>query len=130
MHALGSGGMMRRLYDPTEYPHLEPLQPTNEFISYAAFALFVAQLLFAFNFIWSLFRGRKAEQNPWLANSLEWTAAPSPPPHGNFAATPTVYRGPYEYSSPETPDRDWYPQNELPPVVGAGTHATPTEVRR
>jgi len=28
------------------------------------------------------------------------TAAPSPPPHGNFATTPTVYRGPYEYSLP------------------------------
>ena len=33
------------------------------------------------------------------ANTLEWLA-PSPPPHGNFAEMPVVYRGPYEYSVP------------------------------
>jgi cytochrome c oxidase subunit 1 len=129
MHMLGSGGMMRRLYDPTEYPHLEPLQPTNVFITVAAFLLFAAQLLFAVNFIWSLFRGRRAERNPWNANSLEWTA-PSPPPHGNFPATPIVHRGPYEYSSPEVTDRDWYPQDELPRGPGAATHAHSPEVGR
>ena len=58
-----------------------------------------------------MFAGKKAELNPWHAGSLEWTA-PSPPPHGNFAAPPVVYRGPHEYSSPETPDRDWVMQDE------------------
>ena len=33
-------------------------------------------------------------------NTLEWTA-PSPPGHGNFDFQPIVYRGPYEYGSPE-----------------------------
>ncbi|HUF13053.1 MAG TPA: cbb3-type cytochrome c oxidase subunit I [Longimicrobiales bacterium] len=129
MHMLGSAGMMRRLYDYTEYPHLEPLQETNIFMTWAAFALFAAQLLFAVNFIWCLFRGRRADPNPWNANSLEWTT-PSPPPHGNFPATPVVHRGPYEYSSPDVADRDWYPQDELPRVVGAPAHAAETEVRR
>ncbi|HET9985493.1 MAG TPA: cbb3-type cytochrome c oxidase subunit I [Longimicrobiales bacterium] len=109
MHMLGIAGMMRRLYDPTQYPHLQPVQPMNEFISVSAFLLGATQLLFAFNFLWSLFKGRKAEVNPWHANSLEWTA-PSPPPHGNFAVTPIVYRGPYEYSSPDS-ELDYLPQD-------------------
>jgi len=40
---------------------------------------------------------------------LEWTV-PSPPPHGNFAELPTVYRGPYEYSVPGNKE-DYWPQN-------------------
>lgn len=112
MHEVGNAGMMRRIYDYTQYPHLEQLQPTNEFISVCAFLLFASQLIFAANFIWSLFRGEKAERNPWNANSLEW-AAPSPPPHGNFAETPVVYRGPYEYSVPDA-DEDFLPQDQPP----------------
>src|SRR3990170_4998338 len=49
-------------------------------------------IFFNANFFWSLFAGKKAESNPWQANTLEWSA-PSPPPHGNFIATPVVYRG-------------------------------------
>ena len=55
------------------------------------------QPVFFFNFFRSLVRGPNAGANPWSANTLEWTA-PSPPPHGNFAELPKVYRGPYEYS--------------------------------
>jgi heme/copper-type cytochrome/quinol oxidase subunit 1 len=53
--------------------------------------------------------GQSASKNPWQANTLEWTA-PSPPPHGNFDATPVVYRGAYEFSSPEVQE-DWLPQD-------------------
>ncbi|MBI4169170.1 MAG: cbb3-type cytochrome c oxidase subunit I, partial [Acidobacteria bacterium] len=110
MHLIGMGGMMRRIYDPTLYDFLKPLQPMNEFISINAFLMGAAQVLFAGNFVWSLFRGKKAERNPWLANSLEWSA-PSPPPHLNWGeAIPTVYRGPYEYSSPEVAE-DYLPQD-------------------
>jgi cytochrome c oxidase subunit I len=113
MHGLGSAGMMRRIYDPQQYDHLKPLQDTNEFISIAAFLLYAVQFIFAFNFIWSLFKGRRADINPWQANSLEWTA-PSPPPHGNWSGhIPTVYRGPYEYASPEVAG-DYYPQTQPP----------------
>ncbi|MBX6362260.1 MAG: cbb3-type cytochrome c oxidase subunit I [Gemmatimonadetes bacterium] len=112
MHLLGIAGMMRRLYDPTQYPHLQPVQPMNEFVSVNAFLLGATQLIFVFNFLWSLFKGRKAETNPWHANTLEW-AAPSPPPHGNFEVTPIVYRGPYEYSSPDSPV-DYLPQDRPP----------------
>ncbi|MGD2151690.1 MAG: cbb3-type cytochrome c oxidase subunit I [Gemmatimonadales bacterium] len=116
MHILGMAGHMRRIYDPTQYEFLQPYQPMNRFITISAILLFVVQLPFIANFFWSLFRGKKAGMNPWEDNGLEWTI-PSPPPHGNFATTPTVYRGPYEYSSPEAEaGADYLPQNV--PVSG------------
>ena len=109
MFILGIGGMPRRIYDYTQYAHLVQTVGLNRMISVAAFCLGLAQLLFVVNFCWSLFRGKRAGENPWEANTLEWIT-PSPPPHGNFATTPTVYRGPYEYSVPGRSD-DWFPQH-------------------
>jgi cytochrome c oxidase subunit 1 len=109
MHQLGLQGHMRRLYDPNQYEFLRPLQPLNTFITVCALLLFASQLIFAANFIISWFKGERAGQNPWNDNGLEWTV-PSPPPHGNFATVPTVYRGPYEYSSPLVQE-DFLPQN-------------------
>ena len=112
MHNLGLQGMMRRIYDFTQYEYLAPLQPMNEFISISVFLLVATQSIYAFNFFWSLFKGEKASDNPWDSNTLEWTV-PSPPPHGNFPEMPVVYRGPYEYSSPES-ETDFYPQTTPP----------------
>jgi cytochrome c oxidase subunit 1 len=109
MHILGVGGHMRRIYNPTQYEFLQPLQGINHFITVSAFLLGLSQLPFIVNFIMSLAKKRDAERNPWKANSLEWSAA-SPPPHGNYETTPVVYRGAYEYSSPEVSE-DWLPQN-------------------
>jgi cytochrome c oxidase subunit 1 len=112
MHILGMAGHMRRIYNPTQYEFLKPIQGINEFISMSAFVLGSIQFLFLANFVWSYFKGAKATENPWHANTLEWTA-PSPPPHGNWpGAVPTVYRGPYEYSSPETAE-DFLPQSQM-----------------
>ena len=113
MHILGMGGHMRRIYDPTRYDFLAQFQGMNQFISISAFLLFVSQIPFVVNFFYSLFKGEEAPRNPWDDNGLEWIT-PSPPPHGNFEMTPTVYRGPYEFSSPESPDKDYLPQNEPP----------------
>ncbi|MFN2384574.1 MAG: cbb3-type cytochrome c oxidase subunit I [Gemmatimonadota bacterium] len=121
MHNLGLGGMMRRLYDPNQYEYLAPLQPMNTFITICAFALGAAQIVFMVNLFWTLARGKRAADNPWNANSLEWTL-PSPPPHGNFAALPTVYRGPYEYSAPGQ-DADYWPQSEPPDSHRAPDHS-------
>jgi cytochrome c oxidase subunit 1 len=119
MHQLGLQGHMRRLYDPNQYEFLHKVQPLNTFISISAFMLFASQFIFAANFIISWFRGAPAGNNPWLDNGLEWTV-PSPPPHGNFARVPTVYRGPYEYSSPLV-EEDYLPQDrQLPPSSGPG----------
>jgi cytochrome c oxidase subunit I len=109
MHYLGMHGHMRRIYDPTQYDFLKPLQPLNEFITVSALCLGASQILFMVNFFWSLAAGKRAERNPWRANSLEWVAA-TPPPHGNFDEIPTVYHGPYEYSLPGATE-DFLPQN-------------------
>jgi cytochrome c oxidase subunit I len=109
MHILGIGGHMRRIYDPTVYTHLQHMQPINVFITISAIVLGFGQLLFVFNILYSLAKGKKAGNNPWDANTLEWTI-PSPAGHGNFDAIPTVYHGPHEYSSPLV-DEDFLPQN-------------------
>src|SRR6266576_1181337 len=108
MHILGMGGMMRRLYDPSQYTFLQPYQPMNVFISISAFLLFATQIIFFVNFWWSLKKGKPAPQNPWHDNGLEWSL-PSPAPHGNWEKVPTVYRGPYEFSSPQAAE-DYLPQ--------------------
>jgi len=110
MHLIGIHGMPRRFYDYQQYDFLKGLEPMQLFISISAFILFLGQLPFVYNFVVSLFRGRKAGNNPWQANTLEWIT-PSPAPHLNFKVIPTVYRGPYEYSSPESKE-DWFPQNQ------------------
>ena len=108
MHSLGVQGHMRRIYDPSNYEFLQSLAGLNTFITMAAFSLFLVQFIFAFNFVYSWFKGKKAGNNPWEATGLEWST-PSPAPHGNFPTVPTVYRGPYEYSSPLV-DEDYLPQ--------------------
>ena len=50
MHILGMGGHMRRIYNPTQYEFLQPLQHWNVFMTVGALCLGAFQLLFAFNF--------------------------------------------------------------------------------
>jgi cytochrome c oxidase subunit 1 len=119
MHYLGIGGMMRRMYDTNVYEYLKPFQPVNVFITISAFTLGAAQLVFLFNYFWSIFKGKKASANPWEANGLEWSAA-SPAPHGNWGdKEPVVYRWPYEYSPPGVAE-DHVPQWVAPVEVKAG----------
>jgi cytochrome c oxidase subunit 1 len=70
-------------------------------------------VLFYINFFWSMAKGEKVGGNPWKANTLEWQL-PGVPPHGNFYPIPTVYRGPYEYSSPLV-EEDYLPQDRKLP---------------
>jgi cytochrome c oxidase subunit 1 len=120
MHGIGLDGMMRRIYDPSQYEFIAALQGTNVFITWAAFGLVASGFVFAANFAYGLFWGPKAEANPWNATTLEWQT-PSPPRHGNWSEIPAVYHGPYEYSHPEM-DRDWLAQNERPDVVSPAPH--------
>jgi len=109
MHFAGIQGMMRRIYSPQLYAHLKGLAELNAFVSLAAFALGLAQLIFLVNLFWSMFRGPRAERNPWEATTLEWQAD-SPPPHGNWGAhLPEVHRWAYDYSLPDAKD-DYVPQ--------------------
>ena len=112
MHFLGARGFPRRYADPYHFDEFANLLPLNQFITWCAIGMAGAQLLFLINMLYGLTMGRRADRNPWNATTLEWSA-PSPPPHGNFATTPTVYRGPYEYSHPEH-ETDFWPQDEAP----------------
>src|SRR5689334_574016 len=114
MHILGAVGFPRRLADPYRYETFRHLMPMNQFMSICAILMVSSQIIFIFNFVYSMFFGAPVGRNPWGANSLEWFA-PSPPGHGNFDMQPIVYRGPYEYGSPEV-DTDNYPQWQPPPT--------------
>jgi cytochrome c oxidase subunit 1 len=110
----GMHGMQRRLFDGgINYFHSQPVLWLHKVISFSAWGLAITQLFFIVNFFISLRRGAPAADNAWDATTLEW-AAPSPPPHGNFATQPVVYRGPYEYSVPGHAG-DFYPQFEPGP---------------
>jgi cytochrome c oxidase subunit 1 len=109
---LGAAGEHRRIYDYTQFAELATpqLQFLRIFATVSLLVMLAFQPVFLINFIGSMFRGKKAERNPWHATTLEWTTA-SPPPHGNWTEYPTVYRGPYEYGVPGRA-QDYWPQNE------------------
>jgi cytochrome c oxidase subunit 1 len=109
MHYVGIAGFPRRYYSFTGFDAFSKFADLNMFISAAAILAFVAQFIFAFNFIYSIFRGRRATQNPWHSNTLEWTT-PVEVGHGNWPGEiPAVYRWPYDYSKPGAPE-DFIPQ--------------------
>ena len=123
-HAMGLLGMPRRYAQFTEYEFLKHAPPLVMFVTIAAIITVSVQAVFYFNLVWSIFKGKKAGENPWEATTLEWTTA-SPPPHDNFAGeTPTVYRGPYEFSVPGAP-KDFIMQSEPEGIeVAAGLGGT------
>jgi cytochrome c oxidase subunit 1 len=107
----GSAGDHRRIYDYRLFAELATpgLQQLRILATMGLLLIISVQPVFLFNFVYSLFKGKVASANPWKANTLEWLA-PSPPPHGNFAEMPVVYRGPYEYSTPNR-EEDYWPQH-------------------
>jgi cytochrome c oxidase subunit 1 len=109
MFIQGMAGVSRRLYDGgAAYDFAKDVIHWNVFMSISAWGLAVAQIPFIINFFRSMRKGEKVGDNPWNATTLEW-AAPSPPPHGNFATPPSAHRGPYDYSAPGAA-RDFSPQ--------------------
>jgi cytochrome c oxidase subunit 1 len=111
MFIVGLHGVSRRLFDGgASYAFAQPILHLNVVSSWGAWIMALFQIPFIFNFFWSIWKGEKVEENPWHATTLEW-AAPSPPPHGNFAVVPQAYRGPYEYSVPGAA-KDFTPQYE------------------
>lgn len=109
MHFMGLDGVPRRYYSFTEFEFMKGWLAVNKFISWAAIIGGLAQLSFLWNFIHSIFYGKKSPQNPWQSNALEWTT-PVEHLHGNWPGDlPTVYRWPYDYSKPGH-DADFIPQ--------------------
>ncbi len=109
-HFLGLAGVPRRYYANTAYEGFEGLININVLITCMAFLGGVAQLIFAFNFFYSIFKGKKSPQNPWHSNTIEWTSPIEYHTHGNWVGpTPVVYRWPYDYGKPGAPE-DYIPQ--------------------
>ena len=118
MHIMGVAGHPRRYSDASNFNYLSSMHPLHQFITLAAIVTATAQLFFLLNFFWSLWKGKKAEMNPWNATTLEWTV-PSPPPHDNFGGKiPVVYHGAYEYSVPGA-KQDFIMQDSPEKIVGA-----------
>ena len=110
MHYEGLAGMPRRYYDFTNWESFKMFAGLNQFISFVSIIVFAAQLMFVFNFFYSIFKGRKVTSlNPWGAASLEWST-PIRPGHGNWPGEiPEVHRWAYDYGKD---GRDFIPQTE------------------
>ena len=110
MHFIGLAGLPRRYYTNTNFPLFDDLANVNVIITMFAIIGGAFQLVFLWNFFYSIFYGKKTIQNPWKSNTLEWTA-PIEHIHGNWPGEiPHVYRWPYDYSKPGHED-DFVPQN-------------------
>lgn len=91
MFIMGYLGMPRRYYDSLpEFQIYHTLSTVGSWVLIAGVLIMVITILIA------LFKGKKAEMNPWGGTTLEWTV-PSPPPVENFDEIPTVTKGPYEH---------------------------------
>ena len=94
MHWLGLAGMPRRVaqYRPE-------FQFWNDVASVGSFVLALSTLVFIYNMVTSLLRGKRAPANPWHARTLEWQIS-SPPPYYNFKTIPAVLKNPYYFGEP------------------------------
>jgi cytochrome c oxidase subunit 1 len=121
MHYLGLLGIPRRYHDLGDATFVpESAHTLNAFISVMALTVGAAQLLFLFNLVWSIWKGRDAGGNPWRATTLEWQTPQTPPAHGNWGKElPVIYRWAYDYSVPGAAE-DFIPQNH-PGPLGAPT---------
>ncbi len=105
MHFMGLDGVPRRYYNFTGFEWMKEWGNLNKFISVSAILGTAAQLIFIWNFYYSIKRGKKSPQNPWNSNTLEWTAPIEERMHGNWPGDiPHVHRWPYDYSVPGAPE--------------------------
>ena len=123
MHYLGLAGVLRRFYDIRGLNYIpESVSDLNVFMTLTAIVVGAIQFLFLINIIWSYFKGKKADSNPWRATTLEWQTQETPPGHGNWPdKLPVVYRWPYDYSVPGA-ESDFIPQNVPDQSLEEPTH--------
>ncbi len=110
MHYEGLAGLPRRYLDYRAWISFNQFGDLNRFMTTVAMVVFAVQLMFIFNFFYSIFKGRKVTtQNPWGSTTLEWTA-PIHPGHGNWPGEiPEVHRWAYDYAKD---GREFIPQTE------------------
>lgn len=110
MHFIGIAGLPRRYYTNSAFPLFDDLVDVNVVITVCALVGAAFQLVFLWNFFFSMFYGKKASQNPWKATTLEWTT-PVEHVHGNWPGElPVVHRWAYDYSKPGY-EEDYVMQN-------------------
>ncbi len=110
MHFMGIDGVPRRYYAFTEFAFMAKWVSVNKLVTWAAIIAALGQVAFLWNFFTSIFFGKKAPQNPWQSNTLEWTT-PVEHIHGNWPGEiPTVHRWPYDYMKPGHGE-DFIPQS-------------------
>jgi len=85
-HSLGMSGMPRRVYD---YPDNVGWEGLNLASTIGSFLLGIGVLITIVNVIISIKAGRRAGNDPWKGNTLEWFVS-SPPPENNFDVVPRV----------------------------------------
>ncbi len=109
MHYIGMAGVPRRYYSFDTFDAFKHFTEMNKFITIFAIIAFFIQLVFVINFFYSIWYGKKMKtQNPWEANTLEWTT-PIEPIHGNWPGNlPVVHRWPYDYNKD---DREFVQQH-------------------
>ena len=90
---LGMEGMPRRYYDYLPY-----YQTWHMISTFGSWMNGGSYLLILSHLLWSAFRGKKAEANPWRSLSMEWRA-PLPPPTTNFPKTPHFPESIYDYAT-------------------------------
>lgn len=118
MHFVGMAGLPRRYYTNTAFPYFDDLANINVVMTIFAIFTIAVQVVFLYNFIYSIFYGKRGPQNPWRSTTLEWTAEMKHI-HGNWdGPIPHVHRWSYDYSKlnkDETdyviPGQDYIPQN-------------------
>jgi cytochrome c oxidase subunit 1 len=92
MLVLGYMGMPRRYFT-----HLPQYHSAHVIATLGSFILTAGLILFFANLAVALFRGKRAEQNPWGGVTLEWQVS-SPPPLENFAVIPTILERAYVFN--------------------------------
>jgi len=112
MHYLGFQGVPRRYFALGNTDFLpESAHMLNASITISAIFVAITQIIFFYNIISSLRKGKKAHSNPWGATTLEWQTPDTPPKHGNWGhSLPEVHRWAYDYSVPGQA-QDFTPQN-------------------